>query len=82
MAQGIYRAAKRLKLEIGRDLTVTGFDDLPMARRLTPPLTSVRSPQGEIGYQAAALLHRLAAGELNVPVHLRVPTELIERASC
>ena len=82
MAQGIYRAAKRLRLEIGRDLTVTGFDDLPMARRLTPPLTSVRSPQGEIGYQAAALLHRLAAGELNVPVHLRVPTELIERASC
>lgn len=82
MAQGIYRAAKRLKLEIGRDLTVTGFDDLPMARRLTPPLTSVRSPQGEIGYQAAALLHRLVAGELNIPVHLRVPMEVIERASC
>ena len=82
MAQGVYRAAARLKLEIGKDVVLIGFGDLPMAQRLEPPLTTIRSAREQIGYQAAKLLHGLVKGELNTAVHLRLPMELIERASC
>ena len=71
-----------MKLEIGKDVVLIGFGDLPMAQRLEPPLTTIRSAREQIGYQAAKLLHGLVKGELNTAVHLRLPMELIERASC
>ena len=59
MAAGVYRAARDLGLDVPRDLSVVGFDDGPIAGRLSPPLTTVRLPIRDIG--------RMAAGKLIAP---------------
>ncbi|WP_419646718.1 substrate-binding domain-containing protein [Victivallis vadensis] len=81
VARGIYRAAEELKLKIGRDVMVFGFDDLPLASCLECPLSSVRQPRREIGYEAAKLLHERIMGRVNRPVTKCLPVELIERES-
>ncbi|BBG00804.1 LacI family transcriptional regulator [Pseudonocardia saturnea] len=50
-------------LSVPRDISVAGFDDLPVSRMLTPKLTSVRQPAHEMGYRAAMALFRLIDGE-------------------
>jgi LacI family transcriptional regulator len=56
MALGVMQAARERGLELPRDLSVVGFDDLPMAARVWPNLTSVRLPIREIGRMAAEKL--------------------------
>ena len=58
-----------------------GFDDLPFARRLSPPLSTIRVDTRRLGYLAAQLLHRSATEGFTSPVHLKVPAEFIERES-
>ena len=57
------------------------FDDLPFARRLTPPLASVRVESEQLGYLAAKLLHQSMEEGFPAPVHLKVPSVFIERES-
>ena len=69
------RAAVR---EAGERVAVVGFDDMPIARDVTPSLTSVRLPLTEMGERAM----RLALGEPGAgPRTERVDAELIQRAS-
>ena len=56
MAAGVYKAAYRMKVSIPEELSVIGFDDSPMAARLTPSLTTIRQPIREMGRLAAAKL--------------------------
>lgn len=56
MALGIMQAARERGLELPRDLSVVGFDDLPMAARVWPTLTSVRLPIRDMGRMAAEKL--------------------------
>ncbi|MEL7626636.1 MAG: LacI family DNA-binding transcriptional regulator [Anaerolineaceae bacterium] len=49
MAIGAMQAIQKAGLQVGRDIGVTGFDDTPTARYLTPPLTSVSQPIPAIG---------------------------------
>lgn len=56
IAAGVYRAAYRLGLSIPRDLSVVGFDDSPLAARLSPGLTTVRRPINTMGRLAAEKL--------------------------
>ncbi len=58
MAAGVYVAARNLRLEIPKDLSVVGFDDSPIASRMWPLLTSVRLPIHEMGRMAAEKLLR------------------------
>ena len=56
-ALGLYEAARELGLRIPEDLSVVGFDDLPLARWVGPPLTTVRQPlteMAEVGRPAGA----------------------------
>ena len=63
------------------DVAVVGFDDDVLAPHLDPPLTTVSSPTGEVGSEAARQLVRLMehgqADRLTV-----LPTQLIIRRSC
>ena len=70
-------------LEIGRDIFVVGSGDLPFAKRLPVPLTSVRTlPTTEqLGYEAAQLLHQHMNGENKEPIRRLLPVDLIVRAS-
>ena len=64
-----------------RDVSVVGFNDMPLVDRLQPPLTTVRVPQREIGSVAAELLlERLADGSVTPREILLEPT-LIVRGS-
>jgi DNA-binding LacI/PurR family transcriptional regulator len=55
-AFGVYEAARVLGVEIPSQLSVIGFDDLPMARWVGPPLTTIRQPLTEMAATAARLV--------------------------
>lgn len=56
MAIGVMQAARDRGLELPRDLSIVGFDDLPMAARVWPNLSSVRLPIRDMGRMAAEKL--------------------------
>lgn len=76
-----YRAARSLGLEIGRELSVTGFDDIALATSVTPALTTVHQPVYEFGRTAVELLLKRLNGEPLDDMHVRLPTQLIVRQS-
>ncbi len=81
VARGVYLAAQKHGLVIGKDLVVVGTDDLPFARLLKPALTTIRPQTEELGYEDARLLHQLVQKIVQPPVHIRLPVELIVRES-
>ena len=62
-AFGVYQAAREARLHIPEDLSVVGFDDLPVAQWVGPPLTTIRQPLAQMAVAAARLVLRLARGE-------------------
>ena len=56
MAAGVYKAAFRLKIAIPEELSVIGFDDSPVASRLSPALTTIRLPIRDMARLAASRL--------------------------
>jgi len=80
MAFGIYRAAQEAGLRIPHDLSVVGFDDLPIASRIWPPLSSVRLPIHDMGKIAAEKLLAASEARHRAGIDEFKPT-LIERAS-
>lgn len=63
MAAGIMRAAHQLELRIPQDLSVAGFDDLPLAKQLTPALTTIRQPIRAMAETATQLLLSILRGQ-------------------
>lgn len=55
---GVLRAVRELGLSIPHDVSIVGFDDVPMGELLDPPLTVVRQPTYQMGARAAQLLMR------------------------
>jgi len=53
---GVYEALAAAGRRIGRDMSVTGFNDMPFVDRISPPLTTVRIQHAEMGRQAADVL--------------------------
>lgn len=80
-ALATYHAAEELGLAVGRDIFIAGFDDIPKAAELEPPLTTVHQPRREIGLEAAQLLHKLMRRELRGPVRVTLPVTLVGRDS-
>ncbi|WHT22703.1 LacI family DNA-binding transcriptional regulator [Crossiella sp. CA-258035] len=80
-ALGVYEAARTAGLRIPEDLSVVGFDDLPVAEWVGPPLTTVRQPLQDMAAAATRLAVSLARG--TEPEHRRVElaTTLIVRRS-
>ena len=80
-ALGVYQAARAARLHIPEDLSVVGFDDLPVARWVGPPLTTVRQPLVEMAETAAELVLDLARGETPAQTRIELATELVVRES-
>lgn len=80
IALGIMGAAHKQGLEIPKDLSVIGYDDIPEAELAKPPLATVHQPMVEKGEQAAELLVKTLRGE---PANERrtLSTHLVVRAS-
>jgi len=82
MAIGVLSALAAAGRRVPDDVAVVGCDDMPFAAYLIPPLSSLRVPFAETGEQAVNLLLRSIAGEPPPEEPVRLPVELIVRASC
>ena len=83
IAIGALAACRERGLRVPEDLSLVGFDDLRVARHLTPPLDTVRQPLEAMGFAAASLAHALATGRADPArgvVRAFVPS-LVRRAS-
>ena len=75
-------ALRRHGIDCPRDVSVTGFNDMALADRLSPALTTVRVHHYRAGVEAAELIvDMLAKGAAAEPRHLVLPVELIVRDS-
>jgi LacI family transcriptional regulator len=81
VALGVLHAATDLGVPVPRKLSLVGFDDMPFAAFLSPPLTTVRQPIRELGKSGTDMLFQLINGELSNAPTLRLPVQLIERGS-
>jgi LacI family transcriptional regulator len=87
-AIGIYQAARELGLQIPRDLSVIGFDNLRDAACMNPALTTIDQSLEKMGTMATEMLVELVKGKSlpNNPTsegHLyKIPTQLVIRDSC
>jgi LacI family transcriptional regulator len=63
MAIGALMAARDAGRKVPDDLAVVGFDDIPIARLVSPPLTTVSQSQQKLGNRAVEMiLERLQGG--------------------
>ena len=81
MAIGVIDALRARDVRVPRDVAVIGFDDIPEARNLAPPLTTIRQPLRQQGRLAVEVLLKRLRGE---PVDdvVVLPAELVIRRSC
>lgn len=70
MAVGAIEYCRESGLRVPDDVSVVGFDDLPLSSMLTPRLTSVRQPAREMGARAASLLFHILDETDPGPLHL------------
>lgn len=81
MAIGVMRALQEAGRRIPQDVSIVGFDDVPMAAFLSPPLTTVRIEREELGALAVRRLIDRAAMPNQTAFRLELATRLIERQS-
>jgi LacI family transcriptional regulator len=80
-ALGAMHALAGRGIRVPQDVAVTGFDDVPVARHMHPPLTTVRQPMQELGATAFdVLFSKISTGKGETDVVL--PVQLIIRESC
>jgi len=82
VAFGAMAAIRDRGLSVPHDIAVVGFDDVRLARYITPPLTTVRLPAYELGSTAAQLLLNWMEHDEVPPLQILLPTELVIRYSC
>lgn len=80
-AFGVIKAAASRGLRVPNDLSVVGFDDIPEAASILPPLTTVRQPIRDMGRIGARMLLERVSNPDTPVQHEELPTELIIRRS-
>ncbi len=81
IAAGATKALREARLHTPNDVSVVGFDDMPLASYFDPPLTTVRQDLFQIGAQAAQLLIRAVENPDAPKEHRLLPAELVVRNS-
>jgi len=80
-AYGVYQAARERGIAIPDDLSVVGFDDVPLCRWVSPTLTTVRQPLADMAREATRLVLDLArTGEAGTN-RVELATQLVVRES-
>ncbi|GAA4192702.1 LacI family DNA-binding transcriptional regulator [Microbacterium oryzae] len=80
MAVGLVHGLHDRGISVPDDLSVIGFDDVPLAAHVLPPLTTVRQNFHALGVSAVDML-RAAIEEREIPRVTRIPAELVVRSS-
>lgn len=82
MAIGALSALRESAVQVPKEMAVAGFDDIPLARFMDPPLSSVHVPICELGARAVEmLLHGITHKNDHPRRRERVSTELVIRRS-
>lgn len=82
MAVGAIRMAREAGLSVPHDVSVIGYDDIPLTSFFDPPLTTIRQPMDQIGKISAQLLIETVKNINYEPRIVRLEPELIERNTC
>jgi LacI family transcriptional regulator len=83
MAIGCLAALGEAGLRVPEDIAVAGFDDIPIARYVSPTLTTIRVPIAALGAAAlGALAQRIEAARAGTGRTTVMPVELVVRRSC
>lgn len=80
-AYGALMALNEAGIKVPDQVAVAGFDDLSLARFMTPALTTVKAPTEQVGREAVKQLMKMIRGE-NPEIKTLLPTEIIIRRSC
>lgn len=78
-AVGLYEEAEKRGRQVGKDFHILGYDDIPVAAKLNPPLSTVRADAAELGEEALKMAIRLVHGE-KVKNEV-LPTKFVKRDS-
>jgi LacI family transcriptional regulator len=81
IAVGCYRALEEAGLSCPRDISVVGFDDLPLTAHLSPAMTTMHFPSHEMGREAAKLMLAQVGGDAPTTRTVLIGTELVPRES-
>jgi len=81
MAIGALRGLRDAGRRVPEDVALVGFDDLPIAARTSPLLTTIRQPIGRTGQVAADTLIEMIEAPTTQPRRIILPIELVLRAS-
>ncbi len=82
VATGIISEAKKSSIKVPEDLAVIGYDDLEIARYVTPSLTTIRQPTRKMGEKAVELIIDSLSGKGGIkPTEIVFKSELIKRES-
>jgi LacI family transcriptional regulator len=82
IAYGFIKALKEFDISIPHDVSIIGFDNLPLSSTMEPSLTTIEVSKRKIGYLSVTVLDDLInASEAQPPVKILVGAELIARAS-
>lgn len=81
VALGVMAQARQRQIAIPQDLSLVGFDGMPINDLLGPPLTSIAQPIDDLGRQGAEQLLAMIKGEPFETTWTRLPVKLVERAS-
>ncbi|HEX7404377.1 MAG TPA: substrate-binding domain-containing protein, partial [Candidatus Nanopelagicaceae bacterium] len=81
IAVGVIDAAREVGMNCPQDISVVGFNNMPLAGRLDPPLTTVNVPEYELGRLAAQCLLREMANPRRTREHIVIPVNLVVRGS-
>ncbi|SAL76186.1 LacI family DNA-binding transcriptional regulator [Caballeronia telluris] len=80
IAVGVLEAAKRRGVAVPEELSIIGFDDMPLAGSPLVALTSIRQPVDAMARTAARrLVERIRAGGMQAPTHDILPIQLVRR---
>jgi LacI family transcriptional regulator len=81
IAVGAFHAAAERGLRVPQDVSITGFDDIELARATLPRLTTVAQPLQEMGRMAVTQLIRLQGRQKLDALHVELATKLVVRDS-
>jgi DNA-binding LacI/PurR family transcriptional regulator len=81
MALGLMKGCRAQQLEIPRDISIVGFDDIEFATLSDPPLSTVCLPRDELAHRAVETLMASLAQTPQRPVEVQVPTYFVARES-
>jgi len=80
-ALGVLEAARAFGLSVPGDLSIVGYDDIPMARWVSPTLTTIHQPLKRMAEEATRLVIRMSKAPLDSVPRMDLATSLVVRQS-